>query len=117
MAVAKSLTLGLVILVSAILLVVAWLDFVGLGNNATEIDPPTLYQQAEIPASLAIVVLLQFLFAWLTKAPSVSTAAYRDSSGTRNAWKRVWTRLFVSFCWTLILAILLFVIRIFTSNV
>ena len=114
----KSLTLGILVLFSAILLVSVWVNYVGLGPYAADSAAPTgLYERAAVPVSLGLVLLFQFLFAWVARAP-VSEPLVSSNPGTsRDAWKRVWIRLFVSFCWTLILAILLFVILAIFSGV
>ncbi len=114
----RSFMLGLVVLASAVLLVAVWVKFVAFAPQAADalvVSGP--YQQAAVPASLGIVVLLQFLFAWLARSPSPEAILSKDIGSTRNIWKRVWVRLFVSFCWTITLAIFLFVILVFVSDV
>jgi hypothetical protein len=110
--------LALVVLASAVLLVAVWVKFVAFAPAAADaIVATSAYDRAAIPASLGIVVLLQFLFAWLARTPISEQIPSRIASSTRNVWKRVWVRLFVSFCWTLTLAIFLFVILVFVSDV
>lgn len=118
MAAARSFMLALVVLASAVLLVAVWVKFVAFApETADAIVQVGPYERAAVPASLGIVVLLQFLFAWLARGPSTEGLTSKDAGATRNSWKRVWVRLFVSFCWTLTLAIFLFVILVFISDV
>jgi hypothetical protein len=114
----RSLALGVLVLISALLLVGVWLNFVRLGPiSADGVTAFESYQRAEVPVSLGLVLLMQFLFAWVARAPKGAMASTVSNRFSEDAWKRVWIRLFVSFCWTLTLAILLFVVLVLVSDV
>ena len=106
----QSMALVFITLASAWLLLWAYSVIVALDPNPSNpFYPPTPLEKVSLPASLAGVLALQFLFARLSRG---KTAASQE--GIRN---RFGVRLALSSCLTLAVAGLAFVVLAYLSGV
>ena len=113
----RPLALIFLIVGSAMLLVWAWNDVVLLGPSPSDsLNPSTLYAKLELPILLVSVLLLQLAFAWVSRPPSMLAVPATPQKRSGDAWERVWVRILVSSCWTLILAIFLFMLHVFVGG-
>jgi len=115
--ISRSVVLVLIILLSAVFLAWAWNDFIAMSSAAPDaLDSPYVYQSLEFPILLAAVILLQCVFAWIARPPLADATEPSATKTSKDVWQRIWVRLFVSSCWTLILAIFLFVLHVFVME-
>ena len=115
---ARSASLALIVLISAVILVWMWSGVIYADpGDPNALSPSVPWNGLYLSLSLISVLTLQILFAWIARplaardGPSPNIPAL--DAPPRDMWRHGWVRFFVSFCWSVILAIFLFVILVF----